>query len=721
MKNDVMRFLIVALAIVGVSCSPKSGPGSGGTSAASTTAMPDAAGSGVAITPPTVAYGATTEAEGPGLRRQAIESLALPVPRTIDLAYVQPENFAAGLGKDPTRIFEYLRDQIAYEPYVGLLRGPRGTLLAMAGNAADRAALLGELLRRSGFQVRYAHGTLPEPLAQRLVNSVWAERRWVEAAASASGTPSPEIKSLGDRLIGSIRSDKEMLHHMLQNARLPKQPAPAVTMQILLTEARDHYWIEWLQDGKWTAMDPSFATATPGQTFAKATESFETLPESIYHHVDIKVRVEEYTGKQPSSREVLHYKARSADLSGEDLVLVHSPVDRRNQGNAQVRPAFIAQQKRYDGEPFWVSEGRLPAGGGLADALGGGDGTVEVPLAAAEFIEMDLIAPGGQKATEIRELFDHVGKARRVASKVLDPAELAEAASLNADKLASTVYSIFFTTGAIDLVHARGLVAPKPTTDSGHLDVGTCLRRINIGFAVTSDSLTSRTEKANGIVSRNYFDSPRVQIAQLTATADMLTVELDLRRDVARTLVTGLRPDLAFNVRVWRGVVDGTLERYLIEYLLRSANDRSRISTSTLFESARARNTPAVLFAQNGMMPGSALTANTRARIEESMAAGNVLVAPVQPAVIGGAQRYAWWQIDPHSGETIAVTDDGGHTLAETITVTAPAGVTGMVAVEVTMPGAGTVYTVLSSSAAIPAFVQGISSYFGMAVMLIII
>jgi len=362
-----------------------------------------------------------------------------------------------------------------------------------------------------------------------------------------------------------------------------------------------------------------------------------------------------------------------------------------------------------------VSEGRLPAGGGLADALGGGDGAVDVPMAASESIELDFITPGGQKTTEIRELFDHVGKSRRAADKVLDPAELAEAAASNADKFVSTFYDLFVTTGAIDAVHVRGLVAPEATTDSAHLDVGACLRRINIGFAASSDLLTSRVGTANGAVSRNYFDSPRVQIAELNAADDKLAIGLDLRRDSARTLVTGLQPDLAFNVQVWRGVVDGTLERYLIEYMSSSADgngvDRPILSTSSLFESARAEKTPAVLFVQNGTMPGSALTADMRARIEESIAAGHVLVAPQQPAVIDGAKRYAWWQIDPRSGETIAVADDGRRAAGETVIVTTTVTGSGAIMVQVSVGGYSTIVFTLPS--AIPGFIQAVSSMAG--------
>lgn len=707
MKAEFLRLLIVALAVVGASCSSKDEAGSGETSTASTTATPaESGGEATAITPPTVTYAAALETDGPGLRRQVLESLALPVPRTIDLVHVQPQHFAVGLGKDPTRIFEYVRDQIAYEPYVGVLRGPRGTLLAMAGNSVDRAALLGELLKSSGFQIRYAHGTLPDALAERLVNSVWAERRWVEAVASASGTPGPKLKPLSDQLVGSIQRDYTLLHDMLKGANLPARAESPVTMQKLLSEARDHYWIEWMKDGTWTAMDPSFATAVPGQTFAEATETAETLPDSIYHRVEFRVRIEEYTGEQPSSREVLRYTAKAAELSGEDLILVHSPVDWRNQKNAQVRPVFIVQKKRHDGEPFWLSEGRLPPGGGLADALGGGDGAVEVPMAAFESVELDFIAPDGRKTTEIRELFDHVGKSRRAAGKLLDPAELAEAAASNADKFASTIFDLFVTTGAIDAVHARGLVAPPPNADSERVDVGASLRRLNVTFAVASDLLTSRVAKAGGPVARSYLDSPRVQIAELTATSEAFRLGLDLRRDTARTLATGLRPDLTFATQVWRGVVDGTLERYLVEFFVALPDDkkvsRSRLSTSSFFDAARAANTPAVFLARNGMKADASLPANTRTRIDESLAAGNVLVAPKLPATIGGAKRYAWWQVDPRSGETIAVTDDGLHAAqSENVVVLVGVGpVAGSVEMTPIVLGVGAGTPVIASSAA---------------------
>lgn len=59
---------------------------------------------------------------------------------------------AKGLDYDPEKCYRYVRDNIAYVSYFGILKGPERTLLDRGGNELDQAFLLLALLRASGFQ-----------------------------------------------------------------------------------------------------------------------------------------------------------------------------------------------------------------------------------------------------------------------------------------------------------------------------------------------------------------------------------------------------------------------------------------------------------------------------------------------------------------------------------------------------------------------------------------
>src|SRR5262249_23647552 len=60
---------------------------------------------------------------------------------------------------------------------------------------------------------------------------------------------------------------------------------------------------------------------------------------------------------------------------------------------------------------------------------------------------------------------------------------------------------------------------------------------------------------------------------------------------------------------------------------------------------------------------------DVRARIDAALADGNVVVALQRPITVAGTKRFAWWQIDPRSGHTIPVTDEGLHQATAEISV----------------------------------------------------
>lgn len=74
----------------------------------------------------------------------------------IDRSLFDIDTLAAKLGNDPTTLLHYVRDEIRYEPYPGVLRGALGTLVCRAGSALDRRLLLAALLQKSSKTIQIA-------------------------------------------------------------------------------------------------------------------------------------------------------------------------------------------------------------------------------------------------------------------------------------------------------------------------------------------------------------------------------------------------------------------------------------------------------------------------------------------------------------------------------------------------------------------------------------
>ncbi|MDP6943687.1 MAG: transglutaminase domain-containing protein, partial [Myxococcota bacterium] len=88
------------------------------------------------------------------------------LPEVLPETTPELEELARGLGYDPLAIYNYVHDNIDYEPYFGQRRGPTLTLLDGVGNDFDTAALLVSLLRISGHESKYVYGRMTIPLEE---------------------------------------------------------------------------------------------------------------------------------------------------------------------------------------------------------------------------------------------------------------------------------------------------------------------------------------------------------------------------------------------------------------------------------------------------------------------------------------------------------------------------------------------------------------------------
>jgi hypothetical protein len=92
-------------------------------------------------------------------------------PTTDDLAETIEVQFtpaiqakAAELNHNPTKIYNWVRNDIEYVPTYGSIQGADYCLQTKQCNDMDTASLLIALLRASGIHARYVYGTIELPI-----------------------------------------------------------------------------------------------------------------------------------------------------------------------------------------------------------------------------------------------------------------------------------------------------------------------------------------------------------------------------------------------------------------------------------------------------------------------------------------------------------------------------------------------------------------------------
>jgi hypothetical protein len=390
--------------------------------------------------------------------------------------------------------------------------------------------------------------------------------------------------------------------------------------------------------------------------------------------------IKEGVAGKPVSREILSFASKAADLSGRDVVFTHQPENWKGPARdlnsalsgaitntGRIKPVLlVGPQTVVTGMPFYYRFPPDTGVGGVGGLLGGLGTRTPVPIATMESVEFEFASPSGKREAVIREIFDRVGPARRAADKHLNADEIRRQLAI---KEAATrgIFSFFFTTGRIDMAQLRGVAEEKPRKESSKKDktinIRQLLQAVNVSFVAISDGLMGRLDKGTEGVVRFYPDSPRLQIAELNISDRRFA--LDLRHNHVRAVAPGAPAGTVFYGRVFRGVFEGSLETAMAEYLTTELIRKEKwgpvVSTSKLFERAHTDGVRLVLFGGDRSLPGDTIPEDARVRVKHALAGGNWVIAPERALAVSGPQRFAWWQIDSRSGETLAVTDDGLH------------------------------------------------------------
>ena len=141
-----------------------------------------------------------------------------------------PRALAEQLDRDPVRIYEHVRNTIAFEPYYGVRKGADQTLAESAGSDADQAALLVALLRESGIHARFVQGVAEMPATQ-VANWVG-----VDVATGESLEAVPDILASGGIPTTAVRANGQLVKlrfdHVWAEAHVPAEAYRGVDEQI---------------------------------------------------------------------------------------------------------------------------------------------------------------------------------------------------------------------------------------------------------------------------------------------------------------------------------------------------------------------------------------------------------------------------------------------------------------------------------------------------------
>jgi len=86
-------------------------------------------------------------------------------------------------------------------------------------------------------------------------------------------------------------------------------------------------------------------------------------------------------------------------------------------------------------------------------------------------------------------------------------------------------------------------------------------------------------------------------------------------------------------------------------------------SATSVFTAAAAQNIPIITLTPVTIdqVQSLAISADAKARITTALQAGKDVVVPTQGPTIEGKPAIAWYEIDPITGDTVGVGEDGAH------------------------------------------------------------
>jgi hypothetical protein len=651
----------------------------------------------------------------------------------VDRSQFELDALLSELDFDSENIINFIKQDIGFEQYPGLLRGAEGTLMSRAGNALDQSVLMAKLLKDAGYEARVAGTTLSEEQAKDLIDQMFIQGRAkpppgdmqkinavMTKLGKLSGVPDAELaKFLGaqERPVPDQTATDQMKSHADAGFIIKTLDEAGVALgnpeaiEALTTEAREYFWVEYRMgpSSPWTPVHPAFHGQNESLTGLTAQSTMQdTVPESLQHRFRFRAFIEQKTGDELEQYALMDAWERPvSNMAGKSLSYANMPRALNSPDSIKNIREVLATNNMF--VPFYENSvagpntfdlaGRLiPLEAGMsnyaavfetaaekstratgslatlgqADAEAGGGDTSPLIL-AAHWLEYTLIKPNGQETTYRRDLLDRIGKPAREAGNKL-VAEKMDTPELNA--LLASFQSFMVAVGGypdalifdrsierlINMRPALSLVMQGKTSEGVPADSSAVesdasypFQLAQLAFYIHADQ---QPQQDNAIV--NYRGEPSLVVQSKHLSGDDKRVSsFDIVTNKRRAFeqVAG-----QVNLAPVQAVLAGTWETRSETFLRpkRESRNQTVLNAVGVFDEAIAAGIPMRVLRPGSpaMLDNVAVGEATRHHIKRDLESGYVLILP-ERSPRQSSEYFAWWRIDPATGETLGVISNG--------------------------------------------------------------
>jgi hypothetical protein len=608
----------------------------------------------------------------------------------VDQTRFDPDELVFELAFDAGAIVAFVREEIAFHPYDGLLRGMRGTLMTRAGNSLDQALLLAYLLRSAGLDARLVRGTLEESQ----VVSLLARTAPAETVADLSGLrvrigelfgpealPHPEPVRWAETEPGrSAGETVEMLRARLAEAGISL--AERSLTAVLGDGPRPYFWVEHRSGPgeDWQAVHPVFA-AGGGPDVEPEEYMSDRVGEEYQHKLTVEAWIRRREGDsfrnsrimspwtRPSAN--LHgvtvsYRNHAGSITPERLSDLESALDEDEILTPIFRGAPAPGAMAFDlrgrtVDPTAMGPGSFGAAGLFQElsnkmqaAAEGVDGREDGrPLLAldAMWLEFTLTTPSGRETRYRRYLLAPGAHGDSLPDKLWpllsEHVYVINTGSMPLDYLAERYLVAGGDSLAVFKALAHKLLRPDEGTDLPPADVPQDFGPLALYRVMAVDPLS---ESAIAVRHVPSIVGVRNGLRGLDTAFSAVDV---VENRMLQVRVDGPAPVHDAGAALRRGVWDTAVEA--IPARLRGG-DVDRINAFAVFERARQQDAGLTVLTPDDEPPGS-LPAGVRTVLQHELDNGFAVLIPTRRP--DGVNMTAWWRIDPIAGTTLGMTADG--------------------------------------------------------------